>query len=73
MQAFIGLFGGTWSLNNRVLTLQKCTSAGDTTHVAFVANLNLRRNDLDEKLGMLFFATVQVNRIFTCLFFKIKI
>lgn len=34
MQAFIGLFGGTWSLNNRVLTLQKCTSAGDTTHVA---------------------------------------
>ena len=48
--------------------------AGVTTPVAFVANLNLRRNNLDEKLGMVFFiAMVHVGKIFTCLFFKIKI
>ena len=48
--------------------------AGDTTPEAFVANLNLRRSNVDEKLGMVFFiAVVHVGKIFTCLFFKIKI
>ena len=48
--------------------------AGDTTPEAFVANLNLRRSNLDEKLGMFFFiAVVHVGKLFTCLFFKIKI
>ena len=46
----------------------------DTTPVALVANLNLRRNNLDEKLGMVFFiAMLHAGKIFTCLFFKIKI
>jgi len=36
--------------------------------------ITLRRYNEDEKLGMVFFiATVHVGKIFTCLFFKIKI